>query len=325
MIGLFFNPLRAGVLCLGIVIPGVLSGAPVRAQSAAPAAAPVDHEVILRSGEELKGELVELIPDQLLVLRIPSGEMRRIRWADIERQRSLAPALTPSVPLPPMASEPLRPQLGGVPVPTAVLPPSLSLRDPSMVKVHLDNNNPAAKLYRKRDVQYVPVSELRPGSGYYDWQPACEGTCDVDLMRMDRYRIDGDGIQPSPGFRLPFSPTGELTLYVNAGSRGRRKAGRALTVVGSIVAVFGIATLGGTYLFTSTSSTTTQSTCTPYSFCNPTPPPAPMDSASSGRTIGYAVGGSLLGAGVAMLIPGIAFLINSSTTVSSSLGPLEFE
>lgn len=282
-------------------LTSALHGGYVRADTTTSRTLAIDHEVSLKRGEVIKGELVELVPNQWIQLVLPNGDLRKLTWAEVESHRSLAPRLTPLTVVPTsIDGTGLFSPKGDIGFfPTAVLPPSLSERDPTLIRVHLQSDHPAVQLHSRHNYETSPVSDLKPYIGFYDWELACADKCGVELSRSDSYSIRGPGVRSSESFQLPLTPTGELTLFVHAGRPSRHRGGKALTILGSIFLVYGAVALPFTYLFTS--------------------------GKPESRTIGLASGGALLGSGLAMLIPGIILLVRNETHVSSSAGPLVFQ
>jgi hypothetical protein len=119
--------------------------------------------------------------------------------ADVE-----APALMRPPPIAPLLS---------VQTPSALAPSDAT------VYVNIRSANPNLRLYR--------IIGGAPSA-------VCAGSCRQRLDAHASYMIQGDGIRPTPTFRLPDSQQ-QVTLDVNTGSARWYKGGIALIVVGGAV------------------------------------------------------------------------------------------
>lgn len=224
--------LIGAVLCLGSAPAAraqVQQAAPppdAEPAAAAPAPGPVaaaaepEHVVTLRDGAIYRGVLIELVPNDHLVLRLATGELRRIAWADIQSRHVVAPA--------PAA----------VPVPVAAQPPTP--RGPRAV-VHVDSSSPQAELYRNIGSSML-VAVGQPGAMYGQaehWERICRAPCDTPVDPSSRFQIRGDGLVPSAPFDLP-SGQASVTVSVKPGSLARRKGGVALLTVGVLGVTMGL-------------------------------------------------------------------------------------
>lgn len=54
-----------------------------------------EHVVLLKDGSTFRGEIVESVPGKSLVLRLPTGDLRRLRGAEIVSVRAAEPASKP--------------------------------------------------------------------------------------------------------------------------------------------------------------------------------------------------------------------------------------
>jgi hypothetical protein len=115
-----------------------------------------------------------------------------------------------------MRPPPIAPLLSAQTAPT--LPSALAPSD-ATVYVNIRSANPNLRLYR--------IIGGAPSA-------VCAGPCRQRLDAHASYMIQGDGIRPTPPFRLPDSQQ-PVTLDVNTGSAGWYKAGIALIVVGGAV------------------------------------------------------------------------------------------
>lgn len=170
--------------------------------------------VWLRSGAVVRGQLVEFVPGERVVLQLATGEVRTVMWDEVERASwidappaastlSAAPAAASSVPAPPAAS--------------------------AGVVLHIVSDRPGLWL------------ETRPSfqSGA-DWKRVCTAPCDTPVrVQGQSLRIDGPGIPVSGPFRID-AHSGHETLSVSSGSNSRAAIGR-----GALIAGVGLALAAG--------------------------------------------------------------------------------
>jgi hypothetical protein len=115
----------------------------------------------------------------------------------------------------PTRPPPIAPLLSAQTTPTL---PSAQAPSDATVYVNIRSANPNLRLYR---IIGAPSA-------------VCAAPCRQRLDAHASYMIQGDGIRPTPPFRLPDSQQ-QVTLDVNTGSVGWYKAGIALIVVGGAV------------------------------------------------------------------------------------------
>lgn len=162
--------------------------------------------VHLRSGGLFRGRVTEILPGDHVTVNLPSGEARRIPWADVER------VIVASTPVPPP--------------PTASAPPTPS---PSMV-------GPRAIVHIKSSGR---VTLYRRAAGTTELVRACDSPCDAALPLGDGYRIGGRGITTTNEFRLAAKPGGSVELTVDGPNWGGIVGGGLLTIGGGVTAYVG--------------------------------------------------------------------------------------
>ncbi len=161
----------------------------------------------LRDGTLLRGEVVEEVPDDHVVIKLPTGEVRRIEWADLVE-------LT-----------------GGAAAP--------ALPRPVGPRITIHSNVPNVGLYGL--MPELTTWQNRWGvlrSGYaLGLERVCTAPCGKEVAPGD-YFIGGDGIRSSATFTLP--PGGPVQLDVTARAwAGPAGAGAGLTAVGGVAAAVG--------------------------------------------------------------------------------------
>jgi hypothetical protein len=186
-----------------------------------------------------------------------------------------APATAPTAPATPPAATAPAPTAPAptatVPAPAATAPAVVSSSWP-MVTFAPDRPQGSLQRFDKHT------------EGGDSWTTVCEGPCSKNLDVRHGYRVGGEGVMPSPWFKLPKSEE-PFSLKAETGSKSTRTVGQVLAWASP---VFGV--VGATLLATGDNR-----------------------EAWDGRT--YA-GGALLVGGVALLVTGLALIGSSSTTTS---------
>ncbi|MBL8608224.1 MAG: hypothetical protein JNL38_12950 [Myxococcales bacterium] len=197
-----------------------MQAAPAAASPPAPAAAaPSDaaapDSVTLRTQVWYRGRVTEIVPGDHVTILLPTGESKRVAWAEIEK------VVVSSQPAPPAAASP------------AGEPPLVG----PLARVHLSSPRPAT-LYR------------RP-RGSASWHLACHSPCDRALPLGDDYRVAVTGGSGIKEFRLNGAPNSVVTVDVSPPSvlgmvGGGAIAGTGLTgmYVGSLLTLIGLANTG---------------------------------------------------------------------------------
>lgn len=236
------------------------------------------------NGARYCGDLVEEIPNQHIVLRLATGEVKRFAWSEI---------------VPPSAVPPP----GYAPPPPGYAPPPVPAPPVDGVRVTIESSNPHVELHSQIGETAVPMVSMvnRVAYSYTAivpvWSPVCRAPCGDLVTRRANYIIKGEGIRPSMSFSLLNTPS-EVTLRVKTGSSGAFIGGLMLT---SLVGVLG--TVGGATAIImgeifAGSSSTSRSTVTTL------------------RGVGYAT----LSVGLVSIASGIALMVTSKTTVHLESG-----
>jgi hypothetical protein len=270
---------------LGGLFFAFLSLAPVPpiASAQTPAAATaLERLVRLRDGALFRGELVEEVPSDHLTLKLATGEIRRIAWADLAE---VTPLVAPPAP-PPAAPYPVMPQ---APVAPPVLGPV----------VELSSDDASAGLYRLSAAGSVVVGWRQ---GVLEvWEPVCRAPCAVQVDHNGYYAIRGNGIVPSRPFNLPAS--GTVRLDVKAGHLGPRAGGLIMMSLGLGAA------LGGAVMMA------TSQTFAPQGPMDPAFATIDQMERQTAQTMLIA-GGVMVGVGVPLAVGGIVLMVKSRTHVT---------
>jgi hypothetical protein len=205
------------------MIPRLLTASSVTATLLAMSAlARADDVVHLKNGGFIRGIVMEEQPDKGVTIRLADGTVRSVPANDLgsvdhEQARPPAPGRV-SAPPPGGAQEE---------------PPSHT----PTAYVTLQSGNPAVTLDEIR-TEGAYGGAYATASGYgsvtlvgSSWRTKCTVPCDERLSLNARYRIGGEGVQPSSAFVLPKTQT-PLVLHVDAGSQAAYGWGQVLTWVG---------------------------------------------------------------------------------------------
>jgi hypothetical protein len=168
--------------------------------------------VTLKNGAIYSGEIVEKVPGDHETLKLATGEVKRIEWADI------VPSAPPAPPPPPVAA------------PTPAAPPAKQVR----VRLDADNVNTQLEAYGGEAL-------VADGNGrVYEEEegiPVCTAPCDKSLAG-GRYRVNGPGIVPSGWFDLPLNAD-SVVLHAKTSSQAAMITGLIMTAASVGVGVGG--------------------------------------------------------------------------------------
>lgn len=180
--------------------------------------------VRLRDGSVYRGIIVELIPQDHVLLRLSSGELRKVAASDITSQEFLPPP-PPAMPLP------------AVPQPLYVVPPSA-------VPISLNADDPQAGLYQQ-DAQLLAISLGGRRGTVETWRRICGVPCQAYVDPLGTYKIGGGGITESRSFNLPAG--GPVSITARVGHRGAVAGGLMLLGLGGAMLLGGAVVLGVGY------------------------------------------------------------------------------
>ncbi len=200
---------HAALLTTSLHIATLAYPALARAQTRqAPVVRSVGSDVIYtKSGGMMRGTLIEVATGAQATIKLGTGEVVTVPWAEISRIEQGAPAPTPT------------PAPAPAPTPTpAPGPPD------AMVLVHIDSPSPV---------------ELQVTHGQKnDWQTVCASPCDQAFAAHGSYRIAGSGVRPSSTFTLS-AMHGRADLVVSPASSGWFVGGIVMLGVGGGVTLVG--------------------------------------------------------------------------------------
>lgn len=208
---------------------------PLPPPSAAPAAngsaaSTTVDAVHLRNGGFFRGRVTEIVPgDHVTIVVAPSGESKRIPWADVDR---VIVASTPVPPTPAAPATPSAPAASGASAPAPMVGPR--------ARVHITAPKQVI-LYRK-------------AAGTSSFQQACTSPCDLEMPLGDTYKLAGNGLSQNKEIHLSGAPGGQVEIVVDPPSTGGMilggfiaGAGATAAYVGLIIALVGQASVSSCY------------------------------------------------------------------------------
>jgi hypothetical protein len=171
-----------------------------------------------RNGSVYRGELVEKVVDDHVTIKLATGEIKRIEWADIDA--------SPPKPPPPPPQQQQRPTS-----PT--------------VEVSFESDDSHATLQRyvgsgEVTVDYVTAYGTTLGSGDGEmamYRDVCVASCTERIPAGGRFRVAGQGLIPTDSFVLHSNESNQITASMS--SRGKRRAGQYLTLFGAAPTLIG--------------------------------------------------------------------------------------
>lgn len=159
-----------------------------------------------RDGGMLRGVIVELLPRERIVMRVATGELLSVPWAEVHHV-----------------------QQGG-PVARSCTPSEIPAASP------VDDGGTATLVIEEAGY----TLEGQYGTA---WQVVCQSPCERVVARSRFHRVTGPGIQTSPGFRVNAQPGERVVLNVNPGHIATLGLGIGMLTVGVVAAYVGYAAL----------------------------------------------------------------------------------
>ena len=189
----------------------------------APPAEPASgsDEVVLKNGGFVRGEVVELLPDDRVVIIVDgTTERRTIPWSEIERVERGGSTTIPTA-LPEPAPPPEQPQSGAP-------------------RLHLD-------VHGGKSVRVYEIGSEISANGTYgsmygiQYRVVCESPCDrvIDGTRGQDFFLGRDTVTASRRFTLA-QHSGDVTLDVKPGSKALRLTGSVFVGLGIGLTIAGI-------------------------------------------------------------------------------------
>lgn len=167
----------------------------------------VPDTVFLASGGIVRGAVAETRPGDHVTIAMPTGEVRRIPWAEVDHVQLGA---TPSAP----------------PTTAIAAPPPDARKNGPLVRVHIRSEQPV-------------LLDRRP-AGEETWVPACASPCDADLPLGDVYRLSGAGVRATSEFRLSGAEGGQVELSVDAATKRAWWVGAGIGGLGLVLDGYGL-------------------------------------------------------------------------------------
>ncbi len=203
-------------------IPPAPSSAAAPSSSGTSTTETVPEQVVwLTNGSIIRGTIVELIPQQRVVLQLATGEIRTIPWAEIARSSFVA-APPPSSGRPSLATS----------ASAAPVRPGRAAAPPAGVTVEIIGDRPGLRIESRRRFTDDP------------WTVACRAPCAQPIEVSNKsLRIAGDGVRPSNPFFID-GPGGHEVLAVRSGSSQVHAWGQRSLIGGLALGMAGGAAYG---------------------------------------------------------------------------------
>ncbi len=199
----------------------------------------------LKNGGSVRGELVESVPNEKFVLKLATGEIRTVPWADVTAPEQAGHAPAP----PPAHTAPPAPVPAPPPAPRTVHV-TFTSEDGGELQSYLGSSTGTVS-----STSWGPNGSYSSG-GYVEvehYQFVCSAPCSKDVDPGATYRIGGTGKNPS----RPFNLSGNTQLTAEVGGLLGRTMGIPIAVGGTIVGLLA-ASFGAILLSSKTSSDTAQ-------------------------------------------------------------------
>lgn len=192
-------------------VPSASSSAPAPPLTTTVEAAP-EQVVWLSNGAIVRGQVVELVPQDHVTLLLATGDIRTVPWADILRSSFLPTSTTPPLSAPPTA---------------ASTPPPPTPPKPG-VTIELLGDRPGLWLESRRRFTNDP------------WTIVCRAPCDRPIPVHDlSLRVAGTSVRPSNAFFIDGT-TGHEVLVARTGDAETHVWGQR-----SLVGGIGLGLAGG--------------------------------------------------------------------------------
>jgi hypothetical protein len=191
--------------------------------------------VWLKNGGFLRGSLLELSPNDHVTVKLLSGEVRRVPFAEIERTQTAGSPPTPSSAAAPATSAPAAPATSApAPATSAPAAPATSAR-------HRLDSAPVKLLMKGEG---AVVLESRPRHELLPWLRECDSPCGGSVLVVDReFRVRGENMPPSLAFVVDPSEV-PVKLEVKPGSDVARRWGLVGLLGGAPLVLLGGAGFG---------------------------------------------------------------------------------
>jgi hypothetical protein len=177
-------------------------------------AAPGGDAVYMKGGGMIRGTMTEMVPNDHVTIRLPTGQFAIVEWGKIDHIERAAPGVAAVTP----------PLVSALPPPRGHM-----VVEGATVIVHLDAD------------PGIVLESIAPGSGR--WALVCAAPCDAQVPLGRQYRIAGEGIRASRAFRIEAPPGQRVTITVSAASKSAFSGGIAVSSVGAAGIVVGLSVL----------------------------------------------------------------------------------
>jgi hypothetical protein len=208
---------RTAFLALALIVLAPLGA---RAQSAPP------DVVRLEDGGLVRGVIVELVPEQYVVISLPDGSTRRYEMSAVEYAGPVQPAEQPSAPVPPPPAGSANQWSGAAsPVPTMSAPPSSS----GALQLHLTSETPGITLMLQTSIAVAQAGMYSATA--YAYERVCTAPCTTELQPGSYQFAVQDARGRQYRVRRPVLLQSDTTLDIGVESRRRQRIVRWVTSI----------------------------------------------------------------------------------------------
>lgn len=170
------------------------------------APAPAGDVIHLKSGGQIRGTIVDVIPGSHARIQLATGEIATVPWSDIARVESARSPSTPAPPPPPPPVAPTAPEARRL----------VHIEAPRQVALERQSSNPRV------------------------WIEVCSSPCDKYVSASGSYRIAGSGVRASRPFMLDAGTEERVVIDVDPGSKGWFVGGIVITSIGGGATIIGL-------------------------------------------------------------------------------------
>lgn len=196
---------------------------------------PPEQLVWLKNGGFMRGELIEMSPNDHVTIRLLTGEVRKIPWAEVDHTSSAK--ASPATSVSPIASAPVATSSAVSSAPV-VAPPAPS---GSVASVSLASDS-ARVLIISRGVPMTLQGRSLNSSGA--WRDVCAAPCDQPVHIGDQeFRVVGKKVTPTNPFKLQAGD-GVARIEVKPGNPTAHWLGPTLLITGLSTAFIGFVGVG---------------------------------------------------------------------------------
>lgn len=202
-----------------------------------------EQRVWLKNGGFVRGELIDLAPGDHITIKLITGEVRKISWAEVDRTSAggSAPTSANSGSTQPTASTSSAPSV----LPSVTTAPQSSAQVAPAASSGGPPEHAWVAVYGRKKPVVLQGKKLDSAG---EWANLCDSPCNTKLRVAEQeFRVTGNGVTPSNSFRIEPGE-GVTRLEVFPGNPTNRWWGKTLFISGLSAAFVGFATYGAIHV-----------------------------------------------------------------------------